>query len=177
MAEVLFITPEYLVANTILRGNVDPDNYAFEIANVQVTVIEPLLGTLLYDKIKTDFQADTLAGNYETIFNEFVKPIVKHRAVANYIETAGFMLSNGGLFKHSPENAEVVSMEEARSLASRYEGYAQGIVLRFEKWICKNTVTEYKRYQDEVNARTISNPSGWYLKENYVPKWYLDDPS
>jgi hypothetical protein len=37
-------------------------------------------------------------------------------------------------------------------------------VQRFNKWICKNVITEYKTYQDEVNAnQNISLTAGWYF--------------
>jgi hypothetical protein len=56
MAELLFITPQEMTASTILSGNIDVDKMTPCIANVQLTVIEPLLGTLLYDKIIADIE-------------------------------------------------------------------------------------------------------------------------
>ena len=79
MAEFLFITPEELKSTTILGGNVDPDKFLFSIANTQIITIEPLLGSILYDKIKAEAAADPvgLTGKYLTLYNEFVKPITK----------------------------------------------------------------------------------------------------
>ena len=39
--------------------------------------------------IKADFQSNSLEGDYLTMFNEFIKPITKHSAVAEYIEKGG----------------------------------------------------------------------------------------
>lgn len=40
-------------------------------------------------------------------------------------------------------------------------------IQRFNKWICKNTITEYKTYQDEVNAdKNMKVRSGWYFGKN-----------
>ena len=66
MAETLFISPEEITTTSIMGGNVDPDKYKFCIANVQISVIEPLLGTELYDKIKSDYEASSLTGDYST---------------------------------------------------------------------------------------------------------------
>lgn len=164
MAELLFTSPSELAEQTILGANVDIDKYTFTILSVQLSVIEPLLGTELYDKIVADVTADTLTGLYETLYNEFVKPITKNEAIGEYIEVASYILDNGGLYKHDPDDAEIVSKDEAQFLSAKYHNLAQMYVKRFYKWICKNPLTEYKHYQDEVNAsRNVSVMSGWYF--------------
>lgn len=162
--ELLFITPSELAETTVLGGNVDVDKYTFSILNVQRMVIEPLLGTLLYDKLVDDITNATLSGKYETLYNDYVKPITKFESAGEYIEVSSYMLDNGGLFKHQPDNAEVVSKDEAQYLSNKYHSLAQMYVQRFEKWICKNHLPEYKSFQDEVNAQKGSKlTSGWYL--------------
>lgn len=178
MAEFIFITPQEMAQTTLLGGNVDIDKYIFCIANVQLTVIEPLLGTELYEKIKTDAENDDLTGLYLELYDKFVKPITKNEATAQYIEIASYMLTNGGLFKHTGENIEVVDKQEAQFLAQKYSAMAQMYVQRFNKWICKNTITEYKTYQDEVNAiKDVKLTAGWKLNSNTytdIP-WYLQE--
>jgi hypothetical protein len=176
MGELTFIQPEEMTATTVLGGNVDIDKYAFCIANVQVTVIEPLLGSILYDKILQDFENNTLTGDYLILFNEFVKPITKNSAIAEFITIASYMLTNGGLYKHAPENSEVVDQREAQFLAKKYSDFAQSYISRFNKWICKNMLPEYKTCQDEVNAvKDLSVTAGWKLDDNLHRKaWYLE---
>ena len=170
-----------MTATTILGGNVDPDKYIANIAMAQISVIEPLLGTELYDKITSDFEGNTLAGLYSTLFTEFVKPITKHEALAEYIEVSPFLLENGGAFKHAADNREAMTPAEIEILAGKYHGLAQMYIKRFEKWICKNTITEYKHYQDEVNAQKIQVQGGLYFKDtggnnrSNVDKWWLDE--
>ena len=91
MAELLFIQPSDITKTTVLGGNVDIDKYQFCIINAQISVIEPLLGTELYDYIIDNF--GTLTGDYETLFNEFVKPITKNEAIAEYIEISSYTLN------------------------------------------------------------------------------------
>jgi hypothetical protein len=145
MAELLFIRPEEITATTVLGGNVDIDNYLFCVSKAQLTVIEPLLGTILYDKIIEDIDNDTLTGDYLILFNDFVKPITKHSALAQF-------------------------------LAKKYSDYSQMIIGRFNKWICKNMLPEYKTCQDEVNAvKDLSVSAGWKLDDNLHRKpWYLE---
>ncbi|MBV1952737.1 MAG: hypothetical protein KUG64_11160 [Cycloclasticus sp.] len=173
MAEFLFIQPSDLTNTTILGGNVDFDKYLYNIANTQLTTIEPLLGTELYDKILLEASTDTLTGLYETLYNEFVKPITKHQALAEYIIVSGFTIANGGAFKHAPENAEIMSKEEKVEVSGIYSGIADTYILRFEKWICKNILPEYKTSQDDVNAsKSITNTAGWWFGSGAEPTIY-----
>lgn len=165
MAETLFITPDEITGTTILGGNVDPDKYITNIAMVQVAVIEPLLGTELYNKLMTDFKAGSLTGNYETLMTDFVKPITKHEALAEYIEVSNFLVENGGTFGHIADNRETKSKDDLQFLAGKYHNTAQMYVRRFEKWICQegNTVVEYKTSQTRVNAQNVKVNAGWYF--------------
>jgi hypothetical protein len=168
MAERLFILPEDMTSSTILSGNTDTDKYLFCILQAQITTIEPLLGSELYDKIKTDLGnlpgAGNLTGLYLELYTDFIKPITKNEALAQYIEIASYMVDNAGIYKRSGENVEVVDKDEVQYLSGKYKSLAQMYVTRFEKWICKNPLIEYKTIQDEVNAlKNINLNVGWKL--------------
>ena len=164
MADFLVIQPSEMTETTILGGNVDIDKYLLNIANVQITVLEPLLGTELYDYILAQAEADTLAGDYLTLYTEYVKPIVKHQALAEYVTVSGFMITNGGAFKHTPENAELMDKDEKALVSQIYSGMADTYIQRFLKWICLNPLAEYKTSQDDVNAsKNVSLVAGWYF--------------
>lgn len=164
MAELLFVTPQEMTNSTILSGNTDTDKYLFCILNTQLTTIEPLLGSELYDKIISDIEAETLTGLYLELYIDFIKPITKNEALAQYIEIASYMVDNAGIYKRSGENVEVVDKDEVQYLSGKYKSLAQMYVTRFEKWICKNPLVEYKTIQDEVNAlKNINLNVGWKL--------------
>lgn len=165
MAETLFITPAEIAGTTILGGNVSREKYVVNILFSQISVIEPLLGSELYEKIVSDVEGDTLSGLYETMFHDYIKPIVKHDSLAEYVEVSAFSIDNGGSYKHTAENREMLSREEISTLSGKYRGIAQMYVQRFNKWICKNMaeIPEYKRYQDKVNAQKVNVSLGWYL--------------
>ena len=149
---------------SIIGGNVDQDKYRFCIYQVQITKIIPLLGQALYDKIKADFESDNLTGLYETLFNDYIKPITKNEAIAQYIEISSYMLTNGGLFKHSTTNSEVVDKDEAQFLAQKYSAIAEQSILRFNDWICKNPIPEYTQSQPgEVKPQKVKLTAGWYF--------------
>jgi len=166
MAELLFITPQEMTQTTIMGGNVDTDKYTMCILNVQLRIIEPLLGSELYEKIKTDLPSG-LSGLYLTLFDDYVKPITKYEAISDYIAISPYTLANNGLFKNSPENVETVSIKEIEALSDRYSSIAQTFVNRFNKWINQNelNIPEYKISQDKVNAEKINVNNGWYFED------------
>ena len=168
MAIKLFITPQTIANTTILGGNVDIDKYSFVINSVMITTIEPLLGTELFDKITTDWEADNLAGLFLELFTEFVQPITLNESSAEYIEISSYTLGNAGLFKHAPDNAEVVDKDESQFLGGKYHNLAQMYIQRFNKWICKNPLDEYKTVQDDVNAsKSLTVRSGWSFNNHH----------
>ena len=166
MAELLLIKPQEIASTTIIGGDVDIDKYTYTIFETQIKTLEPLLGSELYDKIKTDFEADTLAGLYLTLYTDYVKPILKYKTVSNYVGISNFMLTNGGLQKHQADNEVLPTTGEVETLANSYDSTAQMYIERFDKWICLNGVNipEYKRSQDDVNAEyDLKITGGWYL--------------
>lgn len=161
---LLFLSQSEVIETTIVGGNVEADKYQFCIYNIQKTIIEPMLGTLLYDKIISDLEGDSLSGDYQVLFFEFIKPITKNFSVAEYIRISNYTLNNKGLMLPSSENNETANKSEREYLASKYDSLGQSFVLRFEKWISDKNITEYKSIQDEVNPTSINNSFNWFFK-------------
>lgn len=164
MPELLLIKPQELAETTILGGDVDIDKYTYVIFSTQIKTLEPLLGTELYEKIKTDFEADTLAGLYLTLYTDYVKPILKYKSVSEYVNIANLALTNSGIGKHTSDNIELPTIGETETLSNGYDSTAQMYIERFDKWIGLNPLSEYKTNQDEVNAENdLKITGGWYL--------------
>jgi hypothetical protein len=160
--EVLLIRPSEITEFTPLGGNVDVDKYLPCIYDVQVTVIEPLLGADLYAKIITDFGDDDLAGDYLTLYTDYLKPILRHQVFAEYVEIGAYMVTNAGIFKHAPENAEVVTKSEVQYMAQIHRSKAQLYIERAEKWLRKGLLTEYKN-RGCGGSNDVTVTSGWFL--------------
>lgn len=159
--EILLIRPSEITQFTPLGGNVDLDNYVPCILYVQVSVIEPLLGTDLYEKIRTDFEADALTGLYLELYDNYLKPILRHQVFAEYSETAQYMVANGGIFKHQPTDSVVVDKSEVQYLAQTHRTRAQTYIERLKKWLCKNSIPEYLTSCHNTDVKVSS---GWFLK-------------
>lgn len=157
--EILLIRPSEITAYTPMGGNVDVDKYIPCILDVQVTVIEPLLGTKLYEKIKQDFQDETLEGDYQVLFTNYLRPILRHQVFAEYVEIGSYTVANGGIFKHAPENSETVNKAELQYLAQTQRSKAQMYIERAERWLRSNPLPEYS---GSCN-KDIKVSGGWFL--------------
>lgn len=158
--EILLIRPSEITQFTPLGGNVDVDKYLPCILDVQVTVIEPLLGAKLYDKIRTDFENNTLTGDYKVLYDSYLKPILRHQVFAEYVEIGSYSVTNAGIFKHAPADSEVVTKNEVQYLAQTSRTKAQLFIERAEKWLNQNNLPEYSNRCGHTNIKVSS---GWHL--------------
>lgn len=169
MNTIKLITNDQLTNGSPLGGNIDVDKYGFVILETQVFVIEPILGTKLYNKIVTEFEADTITGVYETLLLNYIQPIIISTVSAEYISLAGIHVANSGLYKYSPENTEAVSSKEREFLAQKQRAKADIYIERLQRFLCDgvNDIEEYDAAQDnnfDVKPdKDLNTYGGWRL--------------
>jgi hypothetical protein len=160
------ITTQEVKSNTVIGGNVDGDKIKPLIYDIQIMVLENILGTKLYDKIVTDFVADTLAGHYLELFNDYIKPILWHSVHADYLRTGNVIASNAGVFEHSPEDGNVSDLERIKYSAKQAQSKADVYIDRCERWLCDKDLIEFTSDQDNDYDQSPSNVepnTGWFL--------------
>ena len=119
MATALFIKRADLVKNTALNGSVDTDKFIQFIHIAQEIHVRNYMGTDLYDKISNDIIAGTLSGDYLSLVNTYIQPMLIHFAMAEYLPFAAYTIANGGVYKHNSENSTIASKEEVDLLNDR----------------------------------------------------------
>lgn len=166
MAKALFITNKDLKRFSVLDGNVDADKFIQYIDIAQDIHIQNYLGTDLYEKLQADIIADTLTGNYLSLVNTYVKPMLIHWAMVEYLPFAAYTVANKGVYKHSAENSESVSKSEVDYLSEKERDIAQHYTRRFIDYMCYNS-TLFPEYtsnsNDDINPSKQSNFGGWVL--------------
>ncbi len=166
MAEALLITRDDIVRYTALNGNVDTDKFLQFIKIAQDIHIQNYLGSKLFQKIQADIIAGTLAGNYLNLVVSFVKPMLVHWAMVEYLPFAAYTIANKGVYKHSSENAENVDKNEVDYLLEKERSIAQHYTERFIDYMSFNQ-TLFPEYRANINndmfPDTNNNNIGWYL--------------
>mgnify|MGYP003116403872 FL=1 len=164
--KALFITLKELKRKSIFDGNLDADKIIQFIEVAQDTEIQTYLGTKLYDKLQSDIIADSLTGNYQTLVNDYIKPMLIWYTQAAFIPYAAYQISNGGIYKHNSENSTAVDQSEINSLASHATETAEFYTQRFMDHMNYNSnlYPEYVANQnDGMYPEKDVNFTGWVL--------------
>lgn len=166
MAEALLITRDDLVRFTSVNGNVDTDKFIQYIKIAQDIHIQNYLGTELLNKIKSDIIASTLTGDYQSLVETYVKPMLIHWAMVEYLPFAAYTIANKGVYKHSSENAENVGKDEVDFLLEKERKIAQHYTQRFIDYMSFNQQL-FPEYNENSNGDmypdTNNNFIGWVL--------------
>ncbi len=166
MATALFIKREDIVRNTIIDGNVDIDKYIQFIKIAQEIHVRNYLGTDLYNRISDDIINGTLTGDYLTLVNTYIQPMLIHYAMMDYLPFAAYQVKNGGVFKHTSENAQNVDKNEVDYLVAKEREFANYYATRFVDYICfnDNLFPEYNsNSNDDINPDQDTTFNGWVL--------------
>ena len=167
MAEAILITRKDVVKFTAMNGAVDTDKFIQYIKIAQDVHVQNYLGTDLLESIQAKIIAGTLTGDYLSLVTDYVKPLLCHWAMVEYLPFAAYTIANKGVYKHSSENAENVSKEEVDFLVEKERTTAQYYTDRFIDYMSFNASSKFPEYYSNNNEDIFpdkdANFSGWVL--------------
>lgn len=156
-----------LVRHTSLNGNVDTDKFIQYILRAQEIHIQQILGTDLYEKIQTDIENNQLAGDYLSLVTTYIKPVLIHAAMVQYLPFAAFTIGNKGIFKHTTENGETASKNEVDYLVEKERDIMQFYVDRLTDFLNFHAPSKFPEYytnnNEDVKPLYGQNYEGWVL--------------
>ena len=166
MAQALFVTREDIVKFTAMNGNVDTDKFIQFVKIAQDIHIQNYLGTKLFNKINDAIVAGTLANPYLALLKDYIKPMVIHFAMVEYLPFAAYTIANKGVFKHNSENSTNVEKNEVDFLIEKERDIAQHYTNRFIDYMSYNQAL-YPEYNTNSNGDMFpdseANFIGWVI--------------
>lgn len=170
MATALLISRTDLVKNTIVDGNVDTNKFVQFIRIAQEIHIQNYLGTSLLEAIQNMIVAGTLTEednpDYYNLVNDYVKDMLIHYAMVDYIPFASYQIQNKGVFKSTSENGEIPEKVEVDYLIEKHRNFAQFFTRRFIDYICNN-MSKFPEYNknagEDMYPDTTADFTGWVL--------------
>jgi hypothetical protein len=162
----LFISPDDLVKRTAINGNVDRDQMVQFIKIAQDLHIQALVGTALYNKLKSDVLASTLTGNYETLMTDYVQDVLVHYAMVEILPFLAYKVSNGGVFKKQSENSEGIDKSELEFLIQKERDTAEHYGRRLVSYLTfygSLTPEYYENQNGQMYPTDGQSFHGWYL--------------
>jgi hypothetical protein len=153
MATQLFINRTDLVRNSIIDGNVDTDKFIQFIKLSQEIDIQQIIGTKMYEGLTAAIIAGIdlpVNARWKTILDEYIVPMLVWYAQSNYIPFAAYQIKNGGVYKHTSENAQTADKNEVDFLVEKARTNAEWYSRRFIDFMSFNQAT-YPEYTNNVN--------------------------
>lgn len=171
MAKALFISPAELKIKTVIDGNVDDDKLTQFIEIAQDMHVHDLLGSTLYRHLQSLITGGTIndAGNavFLTLITDYIKPVLVHFSMVEFLPWCAVEISNGGAFKGSSEQGETLSMEDIGKLLNKSRTNAEFFTRRLIDFLCDND-EDYPQYDNQTNNSDMdpnknSGSVGWVL--------------
>ena len=131
MAEILFVSPADVIKRTGINGNVDRDQMIQFIKIAQDIHVQGILGTKLFNKIKSDITGDSLAGDYLALFTDYIQDMVIHYSAIEILPYIHYKVANGGIYTKGSENGTSVTKEDLDYLVQKERDIAEHYARRF----------------------------------------------
>lgn len=151
MSKALFVTRQDISTFTAANGNIDNDKLLPFINIAQDIHIQNYLGSELYIKIQNDIVASNLTGDYLNLVNDYIKPMLLHWSMVEYLPYAGVNIANGGIYTKNPENSTALTKDHVDSLIQKSESVAQFYTRRFIDYMQNNASNLFPEYYDNSN--------------------------
>ena len=139
--KAIFINDKDLKSFSNISGNLDPDRYLNACYLAQITHIQSMLGTELYDRLTKDIEESTLNATYRALLEDYIKPVLIHYTLVELYPRISLQISNKGIYKHRSENSDTASAQEIDDMIERERSAAQFHADRFLDYIKNNTTT------------------------------------
>jgi len=168
MSKALFVTRHDISVFTAANGNIDNDKILPFINQSQDIHIQNYLGTDLYNKIQADIVGSTLVDPYLSLLNDYIKDMLLHWTMVEYLPYAGVNIANGGIYTKNPENSTALTKEHVDSLVERSRTTAQFYTNRFidymQSGIAPSNFPEYySNTQADMYPDDVADFGGWVL--------------
>lgn len=170
MANVLFIGESYVKDTSYIDENVDAKLLRSTIIETQDFRILPILGTALFEDLKTKIQNSTLTANDRGLLDNYISKALKYWVLHDGCYIFQFKIMNKAIVKRNSENAEPIDITELDRLMDYFKTRAEFYSERITKYLIEND-TLFPLYNDFGDGVDSVAPS----KNNYTQGWFLGE--
>ena len=166
MAEILFVSPSDVIKRTGINGNVDRDQMIQFIKIAQDIHVQGILGTKLFNKIKSDITKDSLSEDYLALFTDYIQDMVIHYSAIEILPYIHYKVANGGIYTKGSENGNSVTKEDLDYLVQKERDIAEHYARRFVDHMAfyNSKFPEYNSASDDdMYPSKNQNFNGWVL--------------
>jgi len=144
-AQVIFIDETYIKAYSHIDASINGQDLLPSIIQSQDSQIQPILGTDLFNALKTKITTDAITGDYDTLLNDYVRMATLKWTLVHFYPYLQAQIMNGTIGSRSVENVTALSQAEVDKLVDIERNNAQFYTERLIAYLQNNSTlfTEY----------------------------------
>lgn len=151
-----------------VESNFDEQMLGQLIWDIQELYILPIVGTALYDELRTQIQAGNLTASNQTLLFEKINPALMWHLLSKGAHIFTYKIRNKGIVTQSSDNSQPATMNELDRMVKQFESFAQTYSDRLMKYLVENSTT-FPLYYDAGDGVDAIQPRG----EQYNVGWYM----
>lgn len=148
MANVLFISEQFLIDNSVINSNTEFKQLRPTILAAQEMQIQQAIGSPMMDELKDEVTNSTITAA-NVILLEYIQQALLYWVMAEAPLVLSYKYANKGIVKHDSDNASPATLNEINFLAQRYKSKAEWFTERITDFLCAN-VLDYPTYAGSV---------------------------
>jgi len=161
----LFISTDRLKRDSSLGGSVDDNLLLPYILMAQDRYILPILGTDLNDKLISDIQGSSLAGDYLTLLQTYIQPALVQFSFATVVPFLRLRFVNNSVVTMDSEQGSSVSHEDLKPLINASMDQGEFLRERLIDYIQNNT-SSFSEYSSNTGADLTPTTQNYYAGLN-----------
>ena len=143
-----YISTDRLKKDTSLGGSVSNDLLFPYILMAQDRYILPILGTDLHNKLISDIQGSSLAGNYLTLLQTYIQPALVQFSYATVLPFLRLRMVNNAIVTMNSEQGSSVSHSDLKPLINAAMDQGEFYRQRLIDYLTNTTFAEYTSNSD-----------------------------
>lgn len=169
----LFITEQYLKDRTILDENVDAKYLRVTIEDCQTMRILPILGTALYDQIRSQILSGALTpatvSSNATLLKDYIQPALKFWVMVEMPDVINTKYTNKAVVNKNSDNSQPIEESGVIRQMDRFKDKAEFFSQRLTNYLYANTDT-FPLFTNPGSAYDTVHPKS----NNYQTGWAMD---
>lgn len=166
-----FIHPNDVKATAYIDENADDKIITNSISIAQDLYILPMIGSGIYDELKTQIGASTLTALNTTLLATYIVPALRYWTLYELAEPMTYKFTNKSIVKKKSEGSEPIVFAELMALKDKFLNVAQWYTERLKKYLIQNEAS-YPLYYNPGTGVDVIHPAkdsfncGWFLGED-----------
>lgn len=163
-----FISPSKIKQEAYVDENVDEKLLSDSILVCQELYTKEVLGTGLYDQIKSQIESGSLSSDNNTLLTTYIQPALKWWVIYDVMDMLFVKLTNKGVVIKNSENSQSASPEYIVRLKEKFRNLAERWDEKTRLYLIENSDT-FTLYLNPGTGADIVHPKGM----TYGTGWFL----